>query len=96
MKGDDVKAQRAIERGIAAIARQKYPEQLATLETKAENRVKNTTGMEPETAARTLAAIKLAADLSQGELHEEVDGFGVDLKYTPEEKKLMLRKSWDF
>lgn len=96
MKGDDQKAQKAIERGIAALARQKYPEQIDAIETKVENKVKNTTGMEPETAARTLAAIKLMADLSQGRINEDIDGLGVELKYTPEEKQIMLRKSWDF
>lgn len=96
MEGDDKRAQRALERGIAAIAREKYPEQISSIETKAKNRVKNNLGVEPETATKALAILKLAADASQGEVNEDIGGLGVNLKYTPDEQAIMLRKSWDF
>jgi len=85
----------AIRRGIAAQVEEKYPEQLDRLETKAENKVKSL-GIEPETALKSAALLKMAADLSQGRFEQNIDGYGVEAEYTPEEKRIMLKKDWNF
>lgn len=86
----------AIRRGLAAQVERDYPEQLKTLETKAKNRVESTTGVEAEDAVKAAALLKMAADLSQGRFEQNIDGYGVEAEYTPEEKRIMLKKDWSF
>lgn len=90
------KALDAIRRGIAAQVEEDYKPQLDRLETKAENKIKNTTGLDPETAAKAAALLKMAADASQGRFEQEIGGLKIDAEITPEEKKIMLKKSWSF
>jgi len=92
---DRRKALEAIRRGVAAQVEQEYQPQIDRLETKSKNKVKNL-GVDPETAMKSAALLKMAADLSQGRFEQNIDGYGVDAEYTPEEKKIMLKKSWNF
>jgi len=89
------KALDALRRGLAAKVERDYKPQLDRLETKAKNKVENL-GVNPNVAAKSAALLKMAADLSQGRFDQTVDGYGVEAEYTPEEKRIMLKKSWNF
>jgi hypothetical protein len=85
----------ALRRGLAAKVKQDYKPQLDELENKAENKIKDL-GVEPETALKSAALLKMAADLSQGRVDQNIDGYGIEAEVTPEEKRIMLKKDWNF